>query len=128
VSIFGSIVSKIFGHREAAGAQPGAHPAAASSAPQSAAAPAGQQAPPAASARGTAAQASTAPQQQPPVDVAAVLPDMAAKERRQGAGRTAVVGGHPRRELYRPEPGDARTHAAHHPVPSTGRCAIRAYP
>jgi uncharacterized protein DUF3597 len=90
VSIFGSIVSKIFGHREAAAAQPGAQPAAASSAPQSAAAPAGQQAPPpAASTRGTAAQAS-APQQQP-VDVAAVLTDMAAKQPQKPDWRHSIV-------------------------------------
>jgi hypothetical protein len=88
VSIFGSIVSKIFGHREAAAAQPGA----ASSAPQSAAAPAGQQAPPAASAQGTAAQASTAQQQQqPPVDVAAVLTDMAAKQPQKLDWRHSIV-------------------------------------
>jgi len=91
MSIFGSIVSKIFGHREAAAAQPGAQPAAASSAPQSAAAPAGQQAPPVASAQGTAAQASTAPQQQPPVDVAAVLTDMAAKQPQKLDWRHSIV-------------------------------------
>ena len=55
MSIFGSIVSKIFGHREAAAAQPGAQPDAASSAPQSVSAPAGQQPPPTASAQGAAA-------------------------------------------------------------------------
>ena len=89
MSIFGSIVSKIFGHREAAAAQPGAQPAAASSAPQSASAPAGQQPPPAASAQGTAAQAS-APQQQP-VDVAAVLTDMAAKQPQKLDWRHSIV-------------------------------------
>jgi 3-oxoacyl-ACP reductase-like protein len=89
MSIFGSIVSKIFGHREAPAAQPGAQPAAASSAPQSASAPAGQQPPPAASAQGTAAQAS-APQQQP-VDVAAVLTDMAAKQPQKLDWRHSIV-------------------------------------
>ena len=86
MSIFGSIVSKIFGHREAAAAQPGA----ASSAPQSAA-PAGQQAPPAASAQGTAAQASAAPPQQQPVDVAAVLTDMAAQQPQKLDWRHSIV-------------------------------------
>ena len=89
MSIFGSIVSKIFGHREAAAAQSGAQPEAASSAPQSASAPAGQQPPPAASAQGTAAQAS-APQQQP-VDVAAVLTDMAAKQPQKLDWRHSIV-------------------------------------
>ncbi len=122
MSIFGSIVSKIFGHREAAAAQPGAQPAAASSAPQSASAPAGQQSPPAASAQGTAAQAS-APQQQP-VDVAAVLTDMAAKQPQKLDWRHSIVdlmkllgldsGLQPRRELaqelgYAGDPGDSAT-------------------
>ncbi len=90
MSIFGSIVSKIFGHREAAAAQPGAQPeAAASSAPQSASAPAGQQPPPAASPQGSAAQAG-APQQQP-VDVAAVLTDMAAKQPQKLDWRHSIV-------------------------------------
>ena len=90
MSIFGSIVSKIFGHSEAAAAQPGAQPAAASSAPQSAAEPAGQQPSPAASAQGTAAQASAAPEQQP-VDVAAVLTDMAAKQPQKLDWRHSIV-------------------------------------
>ena len=90
MSIFGSIVSKIFGHREAAAAQPGAQPAAASSAPQSASAPAGQQPPPAASAQGTAAAQASAPQQQP-VDVAAVLTDMAAKQPQKLDWRHSIV-------------------------------------
>ena len=89
MSIFGSIVSKIFGHREAAAAQPGAQSDAASFAPQSASAPAGQQPPPAASSQGTAAQAS-APQQQP-VDVAAVLTDMAAKQPQKLDWRHSIV-------------------------------------
>ncbi len=89
MSIFGSIVSKIFGHREAAAAQPGAQPEAAPSAPHSASAPAGQQPPPAASAQGSAAQAS-APQQQP-VDVAAVLTDMAAKQPQKLDWRHSIV-------------------------------------
>ena len=89
MSIFGSIVSKIFGHREAAAAQPGAQPEAASSAPQSASAPAGQQPPPAAAAQATAARAS-APQQQP-VDVAAVLTDMAAKQPQKLDWRHSIV-------------------------------------
>ena len=89
MSIFGSIVSKIFGHREAAAAQPGAQPDAASSAPQSVSAPAGQQPPPTASAQGAAPQAS-APQQQP-VDVAAVLTDMAAKQPQKLDWRHSIV-------------------------------------
>src|SRR5215208_1536154 len=91
MSIFGSIVSKIFGHREAAAAQPGVQPAAASSAPQSAAAPAGQQAPPAASAQGTTAQASSAPPQQQAVDVAAVLTDLASKNAQKLDWRHSIV-------------------------------------
>ncbi len=120
MSIFGSIVSKIFGHREAAAAQPGTQPEAAPSAPQSASAPAGQQPPPAASAQGAAAQAS-APQQQP-VDVAAVLTDMAAKQPQKLDWRHSIVdlmkllgldsGLHARRELaqelgYTGDPGDS---------------------
>jgi 3-oxoacyl-ACP reductase-like protein len=122
VSIFGSIVSKIFGHREAAAAQPGAQPEAASSAPQSAAAPAGQQAPPAASPQGATAQTSTAQQQQQPVDVAAVLTDMAAKQPQKLDWRHSIVdlmkllgldsGLQARRELaqelgYAGDPGDS---------------------
>ncbi len=121
MSIFGSIVSKIFGHREAAAAQPGAQPAAASSAPQSASAPAGQQPPPAASAQGTAAAQASAPQQQP-VDVAAVLTDMAAKQPQKLDWRHSIVdlmkllgldsGLQARRELaqelgYTGDPGDS---------------------
>ena len=113
-------MSKIFGHREAAAAQPGAQPAAAASKPQSASAPAGQQPPPAASAQGTAAQAS-APQQQP-VDVAAVLTDMAAKQPQKLDWRHSIVdlmkllgldsGLQARRELaqelgYTGDPGDS---------------------
>ncbi len=88
MSIFGSIVSKMFGHREAAAAQAAAAP----SSPQPAAAPATQQPSPAASAEGGAAQAA-APQtpQQRPVDVAAVLTDMAAKQPQKLDWRHSIV-------------------------------------
>ena len=86
MSIFGSIVSKIFGHREAAAAQPDA----ASSAPQPVSAPAGQQPSPAASAQGIDAQASAPPQQQS-VDVAAVLTDMAVEQPQKLDWRHSIV-------------------------------------
>jgi hypothetical protein len=91
MSIFGSMVSKIFGDREATAARPGAQQAeAASTAQQSASVPAGQPPPPAASAQGTA-EASTAPRQQQPVDVAAVLTDMAAKHPQKLDWRHSIV-------------------------------------
>ena len=114
MSIFGSIVSKIFGHREAAAAQSGA-----AASPQPAPS-AGQQPPPTGSAQGAAAQAS-APQQQP-VDVAAVLTDMAAKQPQKLDWRHSIVdlmkllgldsGLQARRELaqelgYTGDPGDS---------------------
>ena len=84
MSIFGSIVSKIFGGRDAAAAQP-----AAASATQPAA-PAGQQPPPTGSAQGGAAQAA-APTPQQTVDVAAVLTDMAAKQPQKLDWRHSIV-------------------------------------
>jgi hypothetical protein len=89
MSIFGSIVSKIFGHREAAAAQPGAQPEAAPSAPQPAPS-AGQQPPPAGSAQGAAAQAAAPPPQQT-VDVAAVLTDLASKQPQKLDWRHSIV-------------------------------------
>ena len=83
MSIFGSIVSKIFGHREAAAAQPGA-----AAAPQPAPSD-GQQPPPTGSAQGAAAQAAAPPQQT--VDVAAVLTDMAAKQPQKLDWRHSIV-------------------------------------
>ena len=82
MSIFGSIVSKIFGHREAAAAQPDAASA------QQAAAPDAQQSSPSAPQVG-AAQAA-APQQQT-VDVAAVLTDMASKSPQKLDWRHSIV-------------------------------------
>src|SRR5215211_392861 len=77
MSIFGSIVSKIFGHREAAAAAPQTAP------------PAGQQPPPAGSAQGAAAQAAAPPPQT--VDVAAVLTDLASKNPQKLDWRHSIV-------------------------------------
>jgi hypothetical protein len=114
MSIFGSIVSKIFGHREAAAAQSGA-----AAAPQPAPS-AGQQPPPTGSAQGAAAQAAAPPQQT--VDVAAVLTDMAAKQPQKLDWRHSIVdlmkllgldsGSQARKELaqelgYTGDPGDS---------------------
>ena len=114
MSIFGSIVSKIFGHREAAAAQPGA-----AAAPQPAPSD-GQQPPPTGSAQGAAAQAAAPPQQA--VDVAAVLTDMAAKQPQKLDWRHSIVdlmkllgldsGSQARKELaqelgYTGDPGDS---------------------
>ena len=85
MSIFGSIVSKIFGHREAAAAAPNT-----AASPQSAPPPDAQQPSPAASAQGGTAQAG-APAQQQPVDVAFVLTDMAAKQPQKLDWRHSIV-------------------------------------
>jgi uncharacterized protein DUF3597 len=84
MSIFGSIMSKIFGSRDAAAAQPGAD-----AAPQSAAVPQQQPSSSGAPAQGGATQAA-APQQQP-VDVAAVLTGMAANNPQKLDWRHSIV-------------------------------------
>ena len=115
MSIFGSIVSKIFGHREAAAAQPGAADA------QQPAPAAGQPPPPTGSAQGGVAQASASPQQQT-VDVAVVLTDLASKNPQKLDWRHSIVdlmkllgldsGSQARKELaqelgYTGDPGDS---------------------
>ena len=84
MSIFGSIVARIFGSLDAAAAQPGA-----ATAPQSAPS-AGHRPPPTGSAQGAAAQAAAPPPQQT-VDVAAVLTDMAAKQPQKLDWRHSIV-------------------------------------
>ncbi len=85
MSIFGSIVSKIFGHREAAAAAPDTE-----ASPQSAPPPDAQQPSPTASAQGGSAQAGALAKQQP-VDVAAVLTDMASKNPQKLEWRRSIV-------------------------------------
>jgi hypothetical protein len=83
MSIFGSIASKVFGHRGAAAAQPGA-----ASAPQPAA-PAKQQPLPTAPPQDAAAQPTAARQRT--LDVAAVLTDMASKNAQKLDWRRSIV-------------------------------------
>jgi Domain of unknown function (DUF3597) len=78
MSIFGSIMSKIFGGHEAAAAQPHAPPVAAAPSVQASTSP-----------TNTSAAPSATPQQ--PVDVAAVLTGLASKNSQQLDWRTSIV-------------------------------------